>query len=533
MPDIIIRSGTVVDGSGAPGRIADIAIENDRITRIGDLSEAEAATVIDARGLVVAPGFIDIHSHSDFTLLVDPRAQSSIAQGVTTEVIGNCGHGCAPIVDPALVTGNIYGYTKEIPLHWNTTAGYLERLELAEPAVNVVAIVPNGNLRIAAMGLEDRPSTPDERAVMTSHLEEGLDAGAFGFSTGLEYPSERATTVEETIDLCRVTLKAGGIYTTHTRNRDAGAVEAVEEALTVAKESGIPLQISHITPRKGGPPDTARRAIDAVDTALRDGLDVAFDMHTRLYGFTNLSAALPPSLARGSASEIAGRLRTRGAREEVRHFDSLIASFGKAGWQNVELFSYPTQPELAGRSIVDLAGPGGDPMDTIVELLAGAAEDLHAPMCVCHSYTEDELLETYQHPACTLGSDATALAVDGPLAQSAFPGAFTWASWAFRRFVRERQVFTVEEMVARFTSQPARRFGLRGRGTITTNAYADLAIFDPGTFGERGTMSNPNQLAAGMRHVLVNGVVTWSDGTQTSARGGRVLRRQTDGGYQA
>ncbi|HKG26242.1 MAG TPA: amidohydrolase family protein, partial [Thermomicrobiales bacterium] len=218
MFDLIIRNGAVVDGTGAPARRADVGIAGNRLAAIGNLAAHDAATSLDAKGNVVAPGFIDIHSHSDFTLLVDPRAQSSIAQGVTTEVIGNCGHGCAPISHPGQVTGNIYGYLPDFPLDWTTMAGYLERLEKAGPAVNVVPLVPNGNLRLATLGLQDRPATPDELRQMEYLLEEGLEAGAFGFSTGLEYPSERATTEEETICLCRVVARRGGIYTTHTRN---------------------------------------------------------------------------------------------------------------------------------------------------------------------------------------------------------------------------------------------------------------------------------------------------------------------------
>ncbi len=532
MLDLVVRSGLVVDGTGSPGRIMDVGITGERIVLTGDLSALEAAQTIDATGLVVAPGFIDIHSHSDFTLLTDPRAQSSIAQGVTTEVIGNCGHGCAPIGDPATITGNIYGYVAGAPLDWRTTGEFLDRLDAAKPAVNVVPIVPNGNLRIAAMGMEDRAATASELAAMTSMLEEGLEAGAFGFSTGLEYPSERATTEDEAVHLCAATQRAGGIYTTHTRNRDAHAVEAVEEAIRVAARANIPLQISHLTPRKGGPPDTATRALVAIDQALVSGQDVAFDMHTRLYGFTNLSAALPPWVSAGEPEEVAIRLRTPEARNAVRGFDSLIVSFGRAGWERVELFSFPARPELAGRSIPDLTPPGGHPMDTICDLLAESAGDPHAPMCVCHSYSEDELLETYQHPACTLGSDATALAVDGPLASSSFPGAFTWASWFFRRFVRERQVFTLEDAVRKLSGEPAQRFGLRDRGSIHTGAYADLAIFDPQRFSDNGTMAQPNQLASGMQHVLVNGVLTWTAGRETGARGGRVLKRQTDGGIR-
>jgi N-acyl-D-aspartate/D-glutamate deacylase len=525
MVDLLIRGGTVVDGTGDPGHVADVGIAGGRIAAIGDLSAIPALDMLDAADLVVAPGFIDIHSHSDFTLLADPRAQSSIAQGVTTEVIGNCGHGCAPIVDPHAVTGNIYGYLSEYPLDWRTTAAYLERLDAATPAVNIVPLVPNGNLRLAAIGTEHRQATPNELTAMVRLLTEGLDAGAFGFSTGLEYAAERATTEEDTVQLCRVTARAGGIYATHTRNREVRAVEAVEEAIRVATAAEIPLQISHITPRKGGPPDAAERAVAAVDRALADGLDVAFDMHTRTYGFTNLSAALPGWVAQGTPDEIRSRLGDPEVRAEIRSFDSLIASFGRAGWEKVHLYSCPAAPELAGTSFLEMAGPAGNPMDAVIDVLRLSADDIHTPMCSCDSYTEEELLATYRHPACTLGSDATALATDGPLAGSTFPGAYSWAAWFWRRFVRERGDFTMEAAVRKLSAEPARRYGLRGRGILEPGAWADVIAFDPATFGETAMMSEPNQLAIGMRHVIVNGVVTRRDGIDTGDRGGRVLRR--------
>jgi N-acyl-D-amino-acid deacylase len=527
MLDLIVRGSTVIDGTGAPGRLTDVGIIADRVVTVGDLAEIEAAQILDGSGLVTAPGFIDIHSHSDFTLLADPRAQSSIAQGVTTEVIGNCGHGCAPIADPATITGNIYGYLPGFPLDWRTTGGYLERLDAVRPAVNVVPLVPNGNLRIAALGLEDRPATPDELSQMKVLLEEGLEAGAFGFSTGLEYASERATTEAETVELCQVTVRAGGIYTTHTRNRDRFAVEAVEEALRVAERAGVPLQISHITPRKGGPPDAPERALEAVDQARARGLDVGFDMHTRLHGLTNLSAALPPWAVAGSTSEITKRLRDQTTRKTIKRYESLISSFGLGGWDRVFLFNSPSQPELAGKSIGEIAGAAGDPMETVLDLLLADVDDIHAPMCICLAYTEEELLETYLHEGCTIGSDATALATDGPLASSTFLGAYTWAAWFFRRFVRERSVLTIEAAVQQLADAPARRFSLEGRGRIEPGSFADLVVFDAGTFGEIGTLESPNQLAVGVLHVVVNGVVTLRDGQESGDRGGKVLRRNS------
>jgi N-acyl-D-amino-acid deacylase len=267
--------------------------------------------------------------------------------------------------------------------------------------------------------------------------------------------------------------------------------------------------------------------MEAVDRAVVDGLDVAFDMHTRLYGFTNLSAALPPWVAEGNISDIRRRLGGAAIRAEIKQFDSLITSFGLAGWDRVELFSSPRQPELAGRTFREVAGPNGDPMDAVLDILLTHADDVHAPMCLCHSYSEDDLLAAYRHSLCTLGSDATALATDGPLASSTFPGAYTWAAWFFHRFVRERREFTLESAIRKLSHEPARRFDLKGRGIIEEGAFADVIAFDPNEFGERGTLENPNQPAAGMEHVIVNGIVTRRDGRDTGDRGGIVLRRNT------
>ncbi len=277
----------VVDGTGAPRFKADVGVQDGSIVAIGDLGDVESARRLDATGLLVAPGFIDIHSHSDFTLLVDPRAQSQIFQGVTTEVIGNCGHGCAPLTDPERFLGNIYGYTPALEIDWKTMAGYLSKLDAAQPAVNVIPLVPNGNLRLAVMEDPTQAATPEEVKQMGRLLEEGLEAGAFGYSTGLEYPPERACTEEETIELCRIVARAGGLYATHERNKEVYAVEAVEEGIRVAEAAQVRLQLSHIIPRRGSPPDALERTIEVAERAHARGLDVAFDAHTRLHGIAH------------------------------------------------------------------------------------------------------------------------------------------------------------------------------------------------------------------------------------------------------
>jgi N-acyl-D-aspartate/D-glutamate deacylase len=526
--DLILRKGLVVDGTGKPRFRGDVAVQAGKVVAVGDLSRLSALEEVDASGWVVAPGFVDIHSHSDFTLLVDPRAQSQIAQGVTTEVVGNCGHGCAPITDPVLFEGNIYGYTPDLPIDWRSQAEYLERLDRARPAVNVATLVPNGNLRLAVVGLEDRPATADETRRMADLLRESLDAGAYGYSTGLEYATERGCAPEEIAALGQVVARIGGIYATHTRNRDVGALTAIDEAIAVAAATGVRLQISHIIPRRAGLANAAERALEQVDRARARGLDVAFDSHTRLHGITNLSAALPPWALAGDSVAIARRLRDPESRAVMKRYESLISSFGLGGWDRVSLFSSVGRPDLVGRNLAEASPASRDPFDVIYDVLAAEVETTgspHGAMCICHSYEESDLQLTFQHPLCTVGSDATALATDGPLASSTFLGAYTWAGWFFRRFVREKAVFTLEEAIHKLSAAAAERIGLTGRGRIVPGHWADLIVFDPNQFGEQGNLTQPNQLALGIERVYVNGVLTWANGRLTGQRGGTVLRR--------
>jgi N-acyl-D-aspartate/D-glutamate deacylase len=530
MFDLLIAGGTAVDGTGRRAVRADVAVSDGRIEAMGRLAGSGAMRVMDASGLVVAPGFVDMHSHSDFTLLVDPRAQSQIFQGVTTEVVGNCGHGCAPVTEPPKFTGNIYGWTPQVEISWRSFDGYLGAVERARPAVNVASLVPNGNLRLAAMDETDRPATRDEAAKMGRLLEEGLDAGAWGFSTGLEYPAERAAGGEELVELCRVTARHGGTYAAHTRNREIRAVDAVHEAVETARAAGVRLQVSHINPRRGGPPDALARCIGAVESAREHGLDAAFDVHTRMYGITNLSNALPAWAFEGGLEALRERLGDASARARLRRHESIISSFALGGWDRVKLYTSPAASALAGLSFAELASrraPGnGDAWDAVFDVLQMHADDVHAPLCICLSYDESEVMDTMAHPLCTVGSDATALGVDGPLAGQTFMGAFTWAGWYWRKMVTESRRLTIEDAVRRLTSAPAHRLGLKGRGLLAAGAAADLAVLDSKSFRETGTLDQPNRLASGVRHVVVNGVVTIEDGRETGNRGGRVLRME-------
>jgi N-acyl-D-aspartate/D-glutamate deacylase len=519
--DVVIRNGTVFDGTGGDPVQADVALDGDRIASVGQIPRSDAPEV-DAIGLYVAPGFIDVHSHSDYTLLVDPRARSAIHQGVTLEVVGNCGFGCFPIRDPDLARKAIYGYSPDVPLDWRTAGEYFDRLDAARPAVNVLSLVPNGQLRLSTVGLADRPADGGEAASMSDLLRESLGEGAWGYSTGLEYAQEAAATEEEITHLCQALAPSGGLYATHTRRRDEGATESVAEAIRAARAAEVRLQVSHLVPRNGIA--EARRSMELVEEARDLGLDVEFDMHTRLYGLTHLYAALPPwVLAEGPAAQ-AELLRDPDARDRMRPHRSLLSAGND--WSRIVLLDNPFWPKYARRDIASIAAERGqDALDTVYDLLAGSLEAPHEVMVIIHAYTEAEQREAFAHPLCVPGSDATTLAPDGALGGTFFHGAYTWASWFYRFMVRDEGLLTPAQAVHKLTGQPAARLGLTGRGTLAPGAFADLTVFDPGRFRERGTTFEPNRLAEGVVHVFVNGVHTLRQGESTGERGGRVLRR--------
>jgi N-acyl-D-aspartate/D-glutamate deacylase len=513
---IVIRNGTVYDGTGAAGRIADVAIDEGRVAGIGRI-DADALE-IDAAGLAVAPGFVDIHSHSDYTLLMDPRAVSAIHQGVTTEVVGNCGFGCFPIRDPAVARRAIYGYSDDLPVTWSSAGEYFDALDGARPAVNVLSLVPNGQLRIATLGVADRPADASELAEMQELLRESLDAGAWGYSTGLEYAQEQAASEEE---LTALAARAP-FYATHTRRRDDGAADAVAEAIRTGDRAGVRLQVSHLVPRNGI--EESRRCIDLVETAQGNGQDVAFDMHTRTFGLTNLYAALPAWALAADRQELEAILGDPARRDAMRTHRSILSAGND--WSRVVLLDSEAWPDYGRRDFASIAAERGqEPLDAVYDLLLGGLDELEKLMVIIHAYSEEQQREAFAHPLCVPGSDATTLAPDGRLAHAFFHGAYTWAAWFWRFMVRDEGLLTPEDAIHRLTGQPAERIGLSDRGVLREGARADVVVFDAERFGERGTVYEPNLLAEGMRHVVVNGVPTLRDGRLTGERAGMVVRR--------
>jgi N-acyl-D-amino-acid deacylase len=527
MLDVVLRRGTLVDGTGSPPRHADVGIVGGRIGSVGSLDGVESAQTLDVGGLVVAPGFIDIHSHSDATLLVDPRARSSIAQGVTTEVVGNCGHAPAPLVRRSDVPDLVFGYNPTLVADWSTVDGYLGAVERARPAVNVATLVGHIALRLAVLGRAPRSATPAELDGMVELLGEAFQAGAFGFSSGLEYPLGLACTTEELIVLARATGRLGGFYAIHTRDRDFRAVEAFDEAFEVARRAEVPLQVSHLTPRYGSPRGATARALETIDAARARGEDVGCDQHTRTYGITKLVTMLPPSALEGGTPELLRRLADGAARAEYRAFTQPLYKMGLMNeWERIELFEARRSPEWVGKDFRTIGEERNQhPLDALMDILLEAGDDAPNVLMIGRVHTEDELEQTFLHPTCMPESDATALAIDGPLAEQSFLGAYTWAAYYLRRFVRERAALSLSEGIHRLTQLPARRLGVADRGVVREGAWADLVVFDAETIAERGTLRAPNQYAAGVQHVLVNGCFALRDGAFADERAGAVLRR--------
>ena len=521
MFDLLIRGGAILDGAGGEPLRADLGIIGDRIAAIGDLAGSQGEE-LDATGLFVSPGFIDIHSHSDYTLLADPRAVSAIHQGVTTEVVGNCGHGCFPIRDPELALKAIYGHSESVSLDWDSASGYFSRLEHAQPALNVLSMVPHGQLRLAVVGLTDRPSTEGELDQMARYLRAALEEGAWGLSTGLEYATEAGASEPEVTRLCAPLAERDDLYVCHARYRDAGAPEGVAEAIRTARAAGVRLQVSHLVPRSGDA--EMERCLELVDEARRSDLDVAFDVHTRLFGFTYLYSVLPPWAMAGGLDGLASVLRSRAARQEMKRFRSILSAGGD--WERIELLDHDAYPDYSRRSIGSIAGERGqEALDCIYDLLLGAIETMGSLMVLIDCHSADQQRAAFAHPLSMPASDATTMAPDGPLAGKTFHGAYTWASYFYSFCTGKGGILSPSEAVHRLSGLPAARLGLTGRGVLKRGAFADIAVFDPVVFREKGTRYEPNLLAEGMVHVLVNGKPVMRAGSLSGTRPGRVLRR--------
>ncbi|MFF3781878.1 amidohydrolase family protein [Streptomyces sp. NPDC001933] len=536
--DLVIRNAHVVDGTGAPGHRADVAITDGRIAGIHPEGSPgprpSARRTLDADGLVLSPGFIDMHAHSDLALLRDPDHSAKAAQGVTLEVLGQDGLSYAPVDDRTLaeVRSTITGWNgcapedTSIDFDWRTVGEYLDRLDRNFDgrgiAINAAYLVPQGTVRMYAVGWEDRPATDAELTRMKELVAQGMAEGAVGMSSGLTYTPGMYANDAELTELCRVVAQYGGYYCPHHRSYGAGALGAYEEMVQLTRNAGCALHLAHATMNFGVNKGRAPELIALLDDALDAGADISLDTYPYTPGSTTLVAMLPSWASEGGPESVLARLADDATAERIRHHLEVLGSDGCHGvpieWDTIEISGVgaPALADHVGRTVAESARLRGEaPWTTARRLLV---EDRLGPTILQHVGHEENVRQIMRHRVHTGGSDGI-LQGDKP-----HPRAYGTFPQYLGRYVRELGILSLEECVAHLTSRPARRLRLADRGYVREGYRADLVLFDPATVAAGSTFEEPRTLPVGIPHVLIDGRFVIEDGRRTQTLAGRAVR---------
>jgi len=529
MLDMLIKNCKIFDGSGQKPFRGDIGIRAGKIAVIGHLSENDAQETIDAGGLVVSPGFIDLHTHSDWTLLSDPRAESHIRQGVTTVAIGQCGLSLAPVETSAAAIQAGLFYHPSVDVTWKSFDEYLDRMDEARPAVNVIPCVGHGTLRGTVLKMEPRPANTEEIRLMEQMAEEAFEQGAFGITTGLEYPPGKDSCIDELAAMCKVARKYDGLHASHVRNRDVYFDLAFSEVISLSRSTGARLQISHINPKYGRPEKAMAHTLEMIQWAREEGIDVQMDMMPCNWNHTGLAVIMLPSWAfKTGLPELAQLLTSDEGRKKLKpNHRSMWQLVTDEKWDRIRLFSSRENRQYIGMTLEDIARDRNrDPFDTAFDLLVEEGEAAAQMICVGDSFYEEDNKRALEDPYCSVISDSVGFALDGVYADSYFsPLTYNYFSHFFEVYIKNKKWLPLEEGVRRVTSLPASRVGITNRGVLRAGAAADIVIFDPKTFVDKSSISNPNVYPEGMEYVIVNGQIELEQGKRTSNSNGRVLRR--------
>ncbi|MFJ9919793.1 amidohydrolase family protein [Streptomyces rubiginosohelvolus] len=533
--DLVLRDALVVDGTGEPSYRADVALDGGRIAEIhregSPGPRPAAARTVDADGLALAPGFIDMHAHSDLALLRDPDHSAKAAQGVTLEVLGQDGMSYAPVDDRTLaeVRRSITGWNgdgSDIDFDWRTVGGYLDRLDRnfggQGIAVNAAYLIPQGTVRMYAVGWDDRPATDAELARMRELVDQGMREGAVGMSSGLTYTPGMYADDAELTELCRVVARHGGYYCPHHRSYGAGALEAYEEMVQLTHHAGCALHLAHATMNFGVNKGKAPDLLALLDGALTAGSDISLDTYPYTPGCTTLVAMLPSWASEGGPESVLTRLADPASAEKIRHHLEVLGSDGCHGvpieWDTIEIsgVSAPHLGEYVGRTVEESARlRGEEPWVTARRLLT---EDRLGTTILQHVGHEENVQQIMRHPVHTGGSDGI-LQGDKP-----HPRAYGTFPQYLGRYARELGILSLEECVAHLTSRPAARLRLADRGLVREGYRADLVLFDPETVAAGSTFEEPRTLPVGIPHVLIDGRFVIEDGKRTSVLAGRAVR---------
>lgn len=526
MSDILFKNGLVIDGTGRPGFRADVLVSGDRIACVGR-RDSVGARVIAADGLAVVPGFIDVHSHTDALVLINPTCESKLTQGVTTEIVGNCGFSPAPRGgmqqrDSDLDILRLMGVER----NWESVGDFLSALDSSPKSINIGTMAGHSSIRSFVMGCGDRRPTADETARMCRLMEECMRGGAFGLSSGLVYPPGAYAETEELIELSKAAAKYGGIYATHLRNEDCGLISAVEEAIEIGRKAGIGVQIAHHkacgVKNWGNVADT----LDIIDGARKEGLDVWADQYPYTATNTSLSTMLPLWVMDGGREEMLSRLNDPAAVKRIRE-EMLGGEYGESvedmgGWESVVLSSVPSRENsfMDGMSLAEISGRiKKHPVDVIIDTVR---EERGRVNIIHFTVSEEDVKTVMKHPAVLVASDAGARMSAGPLGEGKpHPRSYGTFPRVLGKYVREEGVLTLEEAVAKMTGKSARRYGIAERGEIAEGYFADITVFDPNTVRDNATFREPRGRASGIEYVMVNGEIVLESG--------RIIEENTPG----
>ena len=526
--DSLIKNGTVIDGTGDLRYDADVGIIGGKIAAIGKLDDAEARRIIDASGLVVAPGFIDMHSHSDVTLLDDPGGESKAHQGVTTEVTGNCGFSPFPIGSDGPEGASDPDMASRYPWVWNDLDGWADTLESRGFSINLAPQLGHSAVR-AAVGLkDDRRPTQEELTAMRRLVTEALEQGAFSLSTGLTVAPSMYGDTDEVVALVEpLAAFDGAFYVTHARLWAGNHVKAVEEAIEIGKRAGVPVQYSHMAIIDSRFYGTGETMVGPIEQARSEGIDATYDVYPYTAAGTHLAQSVPTWLQAGGESAMLRRLREPETRK--RALDDIRGGhFGGLPWKfDTIVISYvktEANQDIVGKSVEQIAAERGqDPHETYLALID--EEDNHVG-AVVHNRVESDIRFFLSHPLAMIGSDGNAISPTGVHSnEQPHPRFYGTYPRILGRYVREQSLMSLETAVRKMTGMPAERLHLRDRGFVEEGLVADLAVFDPDKVIDRSTFDDPHQLSEGVPYVFVNGELVLSEGKHTGARAGRVLRR--------
>jgi N-acyl-D-amino-acid deacylase len=527
MTDILIRGGTVIDGSGAPGFCADVALREGRVAAIGTDISASGAQVIEAEGRVVAPGFIDIKTHSDWTLPLMPQCESKVRQGVTTEVIGHCGYSCAPVLP---------GKVQQIRDYLSPSAPWLTFFETdfanyaatyPATAVNRVMLVGHNTLRLMTMGLENRPPEPQELEQMKRLLVEALDAGALGLSSGLFTAPGSYAKGEELVELGAILKARGARYFTHLRDESNTVFDSVAEAIEFGERTGVHVQIVHIklsgTDNWGG----AQTLMDQLAAARANGIAIDCDQYPYVAASNPLKNLFPAWLQEGGVGEMLARLGRKDVRTRLRaEVDAGgLNNFGRIpDWDAVRISISPDQPNYAGRTIADIARErGADPFETALDYIV---EDRGQTRVLVSSISEDDVQAMIRSPDVMVGSDGNSVAPYGTTGQGKpHPRFYGTFARVLGHYARDLGIVPLETAIRKMTGRSADALGLKDRGYLREGFRADITVFDPAAIAEKATYTDPHRYAVGIEHVLINGTAVLAHGEHTGALPGRMLKR--------